>query len=199
LPATLVVALIVVAGCGKKAEEGAAGGPTAKADEKVVNVYNWADYIEPSLLEKFTAETGIKVNYDVYDGNEVLETKLMAGNTGYDVGRAVGVVRGAADQGRASSARSTVRRSRTGAILDQDILQRLAQHDPGNQHVVDYMWGTDGIGYNEGKILGLMPNAPVNSWRLVFDPRDRGEIQGLRHLNPGRADGHRSSRARISR
>jgi putrescine transport system substrate-binding protein len=169
LPATLVVALVLFSGCGKKAEEGVAGGPAPKADEKVVNVYNWADYIEPSLLEKFTAETGIKVNYDVYDGNEVLETKLMAGNTGYDV-----VVPSASFVERQIKAGVFRTLDRTQipnwSNLDQDILQRLAQHDPGNQHVVDYMWGTDGIGYNEGKILGLMRDAPVDSWRLVFDP-----------------------------
>ena len=167
--ATIVVALIVIAGCGRKAGEGAPSGAAPEADEKVVNVYNWADYIEPSLLEKFTAETGIKVNYDVYDGNEVLETKLMAGNTGYDV-----VVPSASFVERQIKAGVFLKLDRAQipnwSNLDTDILQRLAQHDPGNQYVIDYMWGTDGIGYNEGKVKAIMPDAPVDSWRLVFDP-----------------------------
>ncbi|HLB85007.1 MAG TPA: extracellular solute-binding protein, partial [Steroidobacteraceae bacterium] len=84
-----LLAATSLAGCGKKAEEAAtpeaAQAPVAAGEEQVVNVYNWSDYIDPAMLEKFTAETGIKVNYDVFDSNEVLETKLLAGNTGYDV------------------------------------------------------------------------------------------------------------------
>ena len=89
-----LVAVTTLFGCGKKQEEAApaaesAAAPAAAApvssEEKVVNVFNWSDYIEPKTLEQFTAETGIKVNYDVFDSNEVLETKLLAGNTGYDV------------------------------------------------------------------------------------------------------------------
>ena len=167
--AVLGCALLVGAGCARKAGDDVGEQAMVAAGEKVVNVYNWADYIEPSLLEKFTAETGIKVNYDVYDGNEVLETKLMAGNTGYDV-----VVPSASFVERQIKA-GVFRKLDRAKIsnwqhLDPDIMQRLAQHDPGNQYIVDYMWGTDGIGYNEAKILDVMPNAPVDSWALVFDP-----------------------------
>ena len=85
-----LLAATSLAACGKKAEQDAATqeaaqAPVAAGEEQVVNVYNWSDYIDPAMLEKFTAETGIKVNYDVFDSNEVLETKLLAGNTGYDV------------------------------------------------------------------------------------------------------------------
>ena len=149
-------------GCGKKEEAAPAATrrrprrPPPRAvpatdEEKVVNVYNWSDYIDPTMLEKFTAETGIKVNYDVFDSNEVLETKLLAGNTGYDV-----VVPSASfleRQIKAGVFRKLDRSKLTNwGNLDTEVLQRVALHDPGNEHSVDHMWGTDGIGYNEGKI-----------------------------------------------
>jgi len=163
----LVATLTLLAGCSKKSEDTATEG---KAPEKVVNIYNWANYIEPSLLEKFTAETGIKVVYDVYDSNEMLESKLMAGNAGYDV-----VVPTASFLERQVGAgvfrevdRAQIPNWR---YLDPEILQRLALHDPGNKHAVDYMWGTTGIGYDEGKVKAAMPDAPVDSWRLILDPK----------------------------
>jgi putrescine transport system substrate-binding protein len=166
----LALPLALLAACGKQAEDTSADTAAPLATDKAVNVYNWADYIEPSLLEKFTAETGIKVNYDVYDGNEILETKLAAGNSGFDV-----VVPSASFVERQIKAGLFRKLDRTQIPnwqhLDPDILERLAQHDPGNQYVVDYMWGTDGIGYDEGKVLAIMPDAPVDSWRLVFDPK----------------------------
>jgi putrescine transport system substrate-binding protein len=162
----LVGALVVVAGCGKKADEGGAAPGT---EGKVVNVYNWANYIEPSLLEKFTAETGIKVNYDVYDSNELLESKLMAGKAGYDV--VVPTASFLERQIHAGVFRPLDRAQIPNwSNLDPEVLERLALHDPGNKHAVDYMWGTTGIGYNEGKVRAIMPDAPVDSWKLVFDP-----------------------------
>ena len=84
-----IVAAATLVACGKKPEQAApaesAQAPAGTAEEKVVNVYNWSDYIDPAMLEAFTKDTGIKVNYDVFDSNEVLQTKLLAGNTGYDV------------------------------------------------------------------------------------------------------------------
>ena len=137
--------------------------------EKLVNVYNWSDYIDPSVLKDFETETGIKVNYDVFDSNEVLETKLLAGNTGYDV-----VV---------PSAQFLERQIKAGVFqkldkshlpnlknVDPAIAQRTALHDPGNEHAVDYLWGTSGIGYNVAKIHEHMPNAPLDSWRMFYDP-----------------------------
>src|SRR4029079_15051165 len=120
-------------------------------------------------IEKFTAETGIKVNYDVYDANEILETKLLAGHTGYDV-----VVPTASFLERQVKANlfHKLERARipNWRNLDPDVMQRLAQHDPGNEHAVNYMWGTDGIGYNVAKVKAALPNAPLDSWRLVLDP-----------------------------
>jgi putrescine transport system substrate-binding protein len=170
-----LLAAAALAGCGKKAEEGAAGGeaaqtPVAAGEEQVVNVYNWSDYIDPAMLEKFTGETGIKVNYDVFDSNEVLETKLLAGNTGYDV-----VVPSASFLERQIKAGvfRTLDRSKlpNWSNLDTDILQRVALHDPGNEHSVNHMWGTDGVGYNEGKIKAIMPNAPLDSWDMILEPK----------------------------
>jgi putrescine transport system substrate-binding protein len=174
----LVFATALV-GCGKKEEPAAAADSTAApaaasapaaAEEKIVNVYNWSDYIDPKTLEQFTAETGIKVNYDVFDSNEVLETKLLAGNTGYDV-----VVPSASFMERQIKA-GVFRKLDRAQIpnwdkLDPEVLQRVALHDPGNEHAVNFMWGTDGIGYNEGKVKQIDPNAPVDSWSLVFDPK----------------------------
>ena len=168
-------AVAALAGCGKKQEQAAAPATSteqaapAGEEEKVVNVYNWSDYIDPAMLEAFTKETGIKVNYDVFDSNEVLQTKLLAGNTGYDV-----VV---------PSASFLELQIKAGVFqkldksllpnwnnLDQNILQRVARHDPGNEFAVNHMWGTDAIGYNVKKIQAIDPKAPVDSWKLVLDP-----------------------------
>jgi putrescine transport system substrate-binding protein len=168
---TVIGATLVVAGCGRKSDESAADSATkvAEADAKVVHVYNWANYIEPTLLEKFTAETGIKVVYDVYDSNEMLESKLMAGQSGYDV-----VVPTASFLERQVDAGVFLELDRAQLPnwknLDPEILERVALHDPGNKHAVDYMWGTTGIGYNETKVKAIMPDAPVDSWKLILDP-----------------------------
>jgi putrescine transport system substrate-binding protein len=165
-------ATAALVGCGKKeapapAEEAAQAPPAA--EEKVVNVYNWSDYIDPAMVEAFTKETGIKVNYDVFDSNEVLQTKLLAGNTGYDV-----VVPSASFlevQIKAGVFRKLDRAKLPNwTHLDQNILQRVARHDPGNEYSVNHMWGTDAIGYNVAKIKAIDPNAPVDSWKMVFDP-----------------------------
>ena len=180
---SLVFATALV-GCGKKqeappaAETAAAPAATAPAstEEKVVNVYNWSDYIDPATLEQFTAETGIKVNYDVFDSNEVLETKLLAGNTGYDV-----VVPSASFMERQIKAGVFRKLDRSKIAnwdkLDPEVLQRVALHDPGNEHAVNFMWGTTGIGYNEAKVKSIDPNAPVDSFKLVFDPKEAAKYK----------------------
>jgi putrescine transport system substrate-binding protein len=171
-----LLAATSLAACGKKAEQDAAAtqeaaqAPVAAGEEQVVNVYNWSDYIDPAMLEKFTAETGIKVNYDVFDSNEVLETKLLAGNTGYDV--VVPTASFLERQIKAGVFRKLDRSKLPNwSNLDPEILQRVALHDPGNEHAVVHMWGTDGIGYNESKIKAIMRDAPVDSMNIVFDPK----------------------------
>jgi len=172
-----VLAATALVACGKKPEQAAPATTGAAqvsaapaAEEKVVNVYNWSDYIDPATLEQFTAETGIKVNYDVFDSNEVLETKLLAGKTGYDV-----VVPGANFLERQIKAGVFQKLDRTKLTnwgsLDTEILQRVALHDPGNEYAVNHMWGTTGIGYNEAKVKAIDPNAPLDSWNLIFDPK----------------------------
>lgn len=148
---------------------------TAMAEE--VRVYNWSDYIDESLLEKFEAETGIDLIYDVFDSNEVLETKLLAGGSGYDV-----VV---------PSGTFLQRQITAGAFqkLDQSklpnsenlwdvISDRLAKYDPTSEYAVNYMWGTTGLGVNEGKVAELLgEDAPVDSLALVFDPANMKKLQ----------------------
>jgi putrescine transport system substrate-binding protein len=174
-PVLLGVLVGLVAACGIGDEQRSTGPAapeplkTASSNGNVVHVYNWVDYIEPALLEKFTAETGIKVIYDTYDSNELLETKLMAGKTGYDV---VVPSTGFLDREIAAGALQKLDRTRlpNWSHLDPEILKHLTRHDPGNQHAVSYMWGTAGIGYNDGQVKAVMPDAPVDSWRMVFDP-----------------------------
>ncbi len=163
--------LLTLAGCGGKDETANAPATEAPgAEEKVLNVYNWSDYIAEDTIANFEAKTGIKVNYDVFDSNEVLETKLLAGNTGYDV-----VVPSAQFMERQIQAGVFQKLDKSKlpnlANMDPEIMQRVALHDPGNEYAVNYFWGTDGIGYNEAKIKAIMPNAPVDSWDLIFDPK----------------------------
>src|SRR3954462_5453827 len=169
--------LFLIVACGKKAEApppAADSGPAAPAvdtdAEKVVNVYNWSDYIEPTVLEAFEKETGIKVNYEVMDSNEMLETKLVAGRTGYDV-----VVPSANFLARQikSGIYQKLDKSKLTNLknLDPDITKRLEVFDPGNEHAVNYMWGTSGVAYNEEAIKAALPDAPVDSFAMFWDPK----------------------------
>jgi putrescine transport system substrate-binding protein len=167
---------LVVAGCGGGAKPpaqqggaGPSGAPGAGPEEKVLNVYNWSDYIEPSVLEQFTKQTGIKVNYDVFDANEVLETKLLTGHTNYDV-----VVPSAPFLKRQISAGvfQKLDKSQLPNLknLDPDMLKQIGVYDPGSQYSVPYLWITSGPGYNVAKIKERMPQAPVDSLRMFYDP-----------------------------
>jgi putrescine transport system substrate-binding protein len=143
--------------------------PTAATEEPVVNVYNWYDYIKPDVLRQFTARTGIQVHYNVFDSNNTLEAKLLAGHSGYDVVVPSGayleslVTAGVfrpLDKTRLPNLRN----------LDPRIMDRLAAHDPGNVHAIDYTWGITGIAYNVAAVRGRLPEAPVESWSMLFDP-----------------------------
>ena len=153
----LVALGALLAACGKKAEE------------KVVNVFNWSDYIEPSLLEQFEKETGIKVVYSEMDNNDTLDTKLRAGKSGFDV-----VAPSAsylANQIKANIYQKLDKSRLTNyKHLDPEVLKKLEAFDPGNQYAVNYMWGTSGVAYNEEKIKAIDPNAPVNSFAMFYDP-----------------------------
>jgi putrescine transport system substrate-binding protein len=158
-----------VAAIGGLALAAMAAVPAALAQEKQVKVYNWSDYIDEQVLKDFTAETGIKVVYDVFDSNEILETKLLAGKTGFDVVVPTGNF--LARQIQAGVFQKLDKSKLTNMEhLWPDIMKRLAMYDPGNEHAINYMWGTTGIGYNVKKIKERMPDAPVDSWKMVLDP-----------------------------
>jgi putrescine transport system substrate-binding protein len=168
---------VLVAGCGGGAKSptqvGGAGQPAAPPgagnEEKVLNVYNWSDYIDPGVLDDFQKRTGIKVNYDVFDANEVLETKLLTGHTNYDV-----VVPSAPFLERQIQAGvfQKLDKSKLPNLknLDPEMLKRIAVYDPGNEHSVPYLWITSGPGYNVAKIKQRLPDAPVDSLRMLYDP-----------------------------
>ena len=133
-----------------------AAGPAPAQKERVVNFYNWSDYIDPTILDDFTKETGIKVRYDTFDSNDTLEAKLLAGKSGYDVVVPTGYFLA---RQIAAGIFQKLDKSKLPNLVNAwpEIANRLATYDPGNQYAVNYMWGTTGIGYNvkaARKILG---------------------------------------------
>ena len=141
----------------------------AAAQDNVVNVYNWSDYIGEDVLEDFTEETGIEVVYDVYDSMEMMETRLLAGGSGYDV--IVPTDRTLAPLIQAGVVQP-LDKSQIPNVEHQweEIQERLATYDPGLEHSTNYMWGTTAIGYNVDMIEERMPDAPVDSWDMIFRP-----------------------------
>mgnify|MGYP001073465478 CR=1 FL=1 len=153
----------------------ATAGVVQAAEEKVVNVYNWSDYIDEAVLEQFTEETGIQVTYDVFDSNDILETKLLAGGSGYDVVVPSGAFLARQIQAGVFQKLDKSKLSNIGNMWD-DVAQRVARFDPDNAYSVNYMWGTTGIGYNVDKVGERLPNAPTSSWALVFDPANAAKL-----------------------
>ena len=149
----------------------------AHGQQRVVNVYNWSDYIDPAVIADFSKETGIKVRYDTFDSNDTLETKLLAGKSGYDV-----VVPTAYFLERQIKAGVFQKLDKAKlphlANLWPEIEQRLAKYDPGNQYAVNYMWGTIGIGYDTKKArAALGADAKLDSWDIVFKPENLAKFQ----------------------
>ena len=143
--------------------------PLLAATGKVVNVFNWTNYIDDATIPSFEKATGITVNYDLMDQNDVLEAKLLAGNSGYDVVVPSGSFFG--EQVRAGLYQPIDRdKLKNYKNLDPTLMARVAKYDPGNRYGVPYMWGTSGIAYNVDAIHERMPDAPVGSWRMLFDP-----------------------------
>jgi len=153
-----------------------AAAPSA-GDEPRLNIYNWSDYIAPDTIPKFEAETGIKVTYDVYDANEVLEAKLLAGDSGYDV-----VVPSASPFMARQIAAGVYRTLDTAKLpnwknLDPKILELVAGADPGNAHGVPYLWSDTGIGFNAKQVqAALGDEPPVDSLALIFDPANAQKL-----------------------
>ena len=147
---------------------------SATAEE--VRVYNWSDYIDEALLEKFEAETGIELVYDVFDSNEVLETKMLAGGSGYDVVVPSGTF---LQRQISAGAFQPLDKSKLPNIenLWDVIEKRTDQYDPGNKHAINYMWGTTGLGVNVGKVTEVLgEDAPMASLDLIFDPANMEKL-----------------------
>ena len=149
-------------------------GSAASAEE--VHVYNWSDYIAPELLDKFQKETGITLIYDVFDSNEVLETKLLAGGSGYDVVVPTGSF--LARQIEAGVFQKLDKEKLPNIKNMWDVIEaRTAQYDPGNDYSINYMWGTTGIGVNLAKVKEVLgEDAPIDSLALVFDPANMEKL-----------------------
>lgn len=164
------LALAVVA-CGKKDDAMQAQQPGAAAqEEKVLHVFNWSDYIAEDTVPNFEKQSGIKVTYDVFDSNDVLETRLLAGNSGFDL-----VVPSASFLERQIKAGvfQKLDKSQLPNLknMDPDIMHRVGLHDPNNEYAIPYLWGTTGIGYNEDKIKKILGDARPDSWNYIYDPK----------------------------
>jgi putrescine transport system substrate-binding protein len=167
-----VLAACLLAACGGNEDKAAADAPS-----KNLNVYNWSDYIADDTIPGFEKSTGIKVTYDVFDSDEMVETKLLAGASGYDV-----VVPSLSFLGRQIQAgvflpldKSKIPNLKN---LDPEMLKRIALQDPGNQYAVPYLWGTSGIGYNVDKVKAVFGNTDVvNSWDVVFKPENAAKLK----------------------
>ncbi|QVM95001.1 extracellular solute-binding protein [Pseudomonas sp. B21-012] len=147
-----------------------------QAEEKVLNLYSWADYVAPETLQRFEQETGYKVRYDTFDTTEVLETKLLTGGSGYDV-----VVPSSSLLARALAAgalQPLQAQAMPGyANLDPDLLAKLAEVDPGNQYAVPYTWGTLGLGMNLEAVRQRLGDVPLDSLDLLFKPEYASKLK----------------------
>ncbi|MBD9478013.1 polyamine ABC transporter substrate-binding protein [Pseudoxanthomonas sp. PXM02] len=169
---SVMLAAVVLAACGGKDDKAADG-----ASSKALNVYNWSDYIAEDTIPNFEAATGTKVTYDVFDSDEMVETKLLAGSSGYDV-----VVPSLSFLGRQIQAgvflpldKSKIPNLKN---VDPKMLERIALQDPGNQYAVPYLWGTSGIGYNVDKIKAIFGDTAVTgSWDVVFKPENAAKLK----------------------
>ena len=157
---------LALAACGQPP----APAPQAAEEQKVVNIYNWYDYVKPEVLREFTARYGIVVHYNTFDSNNTLEARMLAGHSGYDVvfpsGAYLQSLTGAGvfrplDRARLANLKN----------MDPGLMRRLAAHDPGNAHAVLYAWGVTGIAYDEAKVRARFAQAPVDSWSMLFDPK----------------------------
>ncbi len=171
----VMMAACTLAACGGKGEDKAATAATG--GDKSVNVYNWSDYIAEDTNENFEKATGIKVTYDVFDSNEVLETKLLAGSSGYDV-----VVPTLNFLGRQIQAGVFLPLDKSKipnyANLDPELMKRLESQDPGNTYAIPYMWGTTGIGYNVDKVKAAFGSTDItNSLDLIFKPENISKLK----------------------
>ncbi len=147
------------------------------ASAETVRVYNWSDYIDESLLDKFEEETGIELVYDVFDSNEVLETKMLAGGSGYDVVVPSGTFLQRQISAGAFQKLDKSKLSNIDNVWDV-IAERVTKYDPGNEYAINYMWGTTGLGVNVNKVKEVLgEDAPTDSLALVFEPENMKKLQ----------------------
>jgi putrescine transport system substrate-binding protein len=149
------------------------------AEPKVLNIYNWAEYIAPDTIANFEKETGIKVRYDNYDTNEILHAKLVAGKTGYDI--VVPSAHFAKTQIEGGLFQKLDRSLLTNwGNLDKALLEQQAKLDPGNQHLVTWLWGYVTVGINTAKVKAALGNTPMpeNPWDLLFKPELASKVKG---------------------
>ncbi len=190
-PIAAFSALVILAlgACGKQAPAPSAAGAGASASgagEKVLNIYNWPDYITRDMVANFEKESGIKVNYQTYENNEALHAKLVAGNSGYDL-----VVPGAvfAKQQIDGGLLAALDRSKISHYgnLDPAIMAKLAAIDPGNAHLIPWAWSFTTVGINKAKVAKALGGAalPKNPWDLVFDPAYTAKLKscGIAYLD----------------
>lgn len=145
-----------------------------QAEEKVLNLYNWADYVAPEALKRFQGETGIRVKYDTFDSAEVLDAKLLTGGSGYDV-----VFPASSGLGRAIQAKAVqpVGELSNAGNLDPEMLAKLAFIDPGNRYGVPYTWGTVGLGINRQAVEQRLPGVALDSLDLLFKPEYAAKLK----------------------
>ncbi len=169
-----LAAALLAAACGQNGQKAEKAGIGPMGGE--LRIYNWSDYIDPALLEQFTKETGTKVIYDTFDSNEVLETKVLQGNTGYDL-----VVPSNNNLARyiAAGAIEPLDKTKLPGLenLSLEVMGYLAPFDPGARYAVPYMQGTIGIGYNEDAIHKYLPGVDIDSWKVVFDPANMAKLK----------------------
>ena len=196
----LAISAILLTACGKKEEPVAApAAPVAAAtaepakpagpvldEEKVLNIYNWADYIPEGMIAKFEEETGVKVNYNTFESNEALHAKLVAGKSGYDI---VVPSAGFAKKQIAGGLYQEIDKSKLSNYgnLNTGFMVKIAGVDPDNKHLVPWAWGFNTVGINKQKVekaLGGMA-MPENAWDLVFDPKyaDKLKSCGIAYLD----------------
>lgn len=151
-------------------------GPREPERAKPLRIYNWTDYIDPALLEEFTRETGIKVEYETFDSNEALDARVLAGDTGFDIvtpssqslpayiaARAIVPL----DLGRLPGRKN----------LWPEMAARMEPFDPGGKYAIPYMWGTVGIGYNKAEVEKRLPGVAIDSWDVVFNPANLARLR----------------------
>ena len=176
-----VVTACLMVGCGNSGRDDARGASaaakTVAGEEKVLHVYNWADYIAEDTIRNFEARTGIKVTYDVFDSAEVLTTKLLTGGSGYDV-----VIPNGAGTYRLGQSGTLLPLDRSQlknlANLDPRIMQLVSANDPGNERAVPYLWGTTGLGYNPDLVEKALGTRTLDSLGAVFDPAVAAKLAG---------------------